>query len=350
MPLAFPVLFHWLLALKRPAPPCLFLPDSIRVRARTTLRNLRTMNILRILPVLLSLFWMGAGLAASKEIQDIQRSFQQGQLDPALKRVDDYLVGHPEDPEARFLKGLILVKKGDNAGAIGVFTALSRDYPELPEPYNNLAVLYAAEGHYEDARDALREAIRTHPSYATAHENLGDIYAKMASVAYDKALSLDKQNRVAQAKLELINNLFSISEDRLAMVNHAAAAAATEQPVAPVMLGADETVASEIMSWARAWSERNVEDYLSHYADDFVPEAGLSRGAWEALRRKRLTGPRFIEVEIQDIRVTPMDGGRVRSAFLQTYRSDTYSDRTTKVLILEPSGTGWKIAREKALP
>ncbi|NDB75524.1 MAG: hypothetical protein EB141_07760 [Verrucomicrobia bacterium] len=52
-------------------------------------------------------------------------------------------------------------------------------------------------------------SIRTHPSYATAHENLGDIYAKMASQAYDKALQLDKSNTAAQTKLEMIKELFS---------------------------------------------------------------------------------------------------------------------------------------------
>ena len=90
-----------------------------------------------------------------------------------------------------------------------MFTELAQDYPELPEPYNNLAVLYASQGAYDKARNALEMAIRTHPSYATAHENLGDIYAKMASQAYDKALQLDRSNQAAQSKLNLIKELFS---------------------------------------------------------------------------------------------------------------------------------------------
>jgi tetratricopeptide (TPR) repeat protein len=89
------------------------------------------------------------------------------------------------------------------------FPELTEDYPELPEPYNNLAVLYAAQADYERAKNSLEMAIRTHPSYATAHENLGDIYAKMASQAYDKALQLDKSNTSAQTKLALIRDLFS---------------------------------------------------------------------------------------------------------------------------------------------
>jgi len=88
----------------------------------------------------------------------------------------------------RFNKGLILTEQKKVPDAIRIFSSLSEDYPDLPEPYNNLAVLYASQGQYEKARDALEAAIRTHPSYSTAHENLGDIYAKMASQAYGKAL------------------------------------------------------------------------------------------------------------------------------------------------------------------
>ena len=81
----------------------------------------------------------------------------------------------------------------------------------MPEPYNNLAVLYASQGQYDKARKSLEMAIRTHPSYAIAHENLGDVYAKMASEAYDKALQLDRGNAAAQTKLAMIKDLFSSS-------------------------------------------------------------------------------------------------------------------------------------------
>src|SRR5438093_2806195 len=77
----------------------------------------------------------------------------------------------------------------------------------MPEPYNNLAVLYAGQGDYQKARKALETAIRTHPSYAVAHENLGDIYATLASQAYDKALQLDSGNAAARKKLALIKEL-----------------------------------------------------------------------------------------------------------------------------------------------
>lgn len=142
-------------------------------------------------------------------IQDASQLFRQGLHAHALAKVDAYLSSNPKDAQGRFLKGLILTELKRYQEAIRVFSDLTTDYPQLPEPYNNLAVLYAAQGQYERAKQSLEQAIRTHPSYATAHENLGDIYAKMASLAYDKALQLDESNLSAQTKLALIRELFS---------------------------------------------------------------------------------------------------------------------------------------------
>ena len=143
----------------------------------------------------------------ANEVQGINQQFRNGDLTGALDRANRYLANNPKDAQARFLKGLILADQGKTDDAIAVFTGLTEDYPELPEPYNNLAVLYAAQSKYEEAKNALEMAIRAHPSYATAHENLGDIYAKMASLAYDKALALYSKNASAQSKLALIRSL-----------------------------------------------------------------------------------------------------------------------------------------------
>src|SRR5678816_1903658 len=112
-----------------------------------------------------------------------------------------------DNAKARFLKGVTLTEQGKTQEAIDTFLKLTQDYPNLPEPYNNLAVIYAGQGQYDKARAALEQSIRTHPSYATAYENLGDVYAKLASQAYDKALQLDKSNSGAQNKLSLVREL-----------------------------------------------------------------------------------------------------------------------------------------------
>src|SRR5258706_15112 len=128
-------------------------------------------------------------------------------------------------------KGLILAEQNKVAEAIEVFTALARDYPELPEPYNNLAVLYANQGQYEKARQQLEMSIRTHPSYATAYENLGDVYTKLASQAYDKALQFDSSNSAAKNKLSLIRDL--MSSNRLPRASSAPSATPVESAQPP---------------------------------------------------------------------------------------------------------------------
>lgn len=140
---------------------------------------------------------------------DVAQLLRNGKTAEAIAKADQYLAGKPKDPQMRFLKGVAQTESGKLPEAIATFTKLTEDYPELPEPYNNLAVLYANQNQFDKARAALEMAIRTNPSYATAHENLGDVYAKLASQAYSKALQLDGSNTAVKPKLALIRELFA---------------------------------------------------------------------------------------------------------------------------------------------
>jgi tetratricopeptide (TPR) repeat protein len=120
--------------------------------------------------------------------------------------VDKHLARNPS-ADGRFLRGVILTELARPDEAFDVFFRLTQDYPELPEPYNNVAVLYAARGEYERARANLEMALRNKPDYATAYENLGDVYARLSSQAYEKATQLDARNRNATAKLALAREL-----------------------------------------------------------------------------------------------------------------------------------------------
>ena len=140
-----------------------------------------------------------ASALAATPVEQAQSQLASGDLQGALKTLDKYLAGAPQDAEARFTRGLVLVKLNKTDDAIRVFADLTRDYPQLPEPYNNLAVLYAQQGDYEKARDALEAALATHPAYSTAHENLGDIYAALAGAAYNRAVMLDQNNQAVRS-------------------------------------------------------------------------------------------------------------------------------------------------------
>ncbi|HEY9025308.1 MAG TPA: tetratricopeptide repeat protein, partial [Burkholderiaceae bacterium] len=96
------------------------------------------------------------------------------------------------------------------------------DYPDLPEPYNNLAALYAANGDYGRARVTLEQAVRANPGYAIAHENLGDVYAALASQSYAKARQLDPTNAALDNKLALARELYKRKSDAPAAAASAA--------------------------------------------------------------------------------------------------------------------------------
>ena len=143
------------------------------------------------------------------DIDQIQRLTANGSLDEALSLTNQELVKDQSNVTYRFLKGLILTRMGNIEEASDLFIEMTQSNPDLPEPYNNLAVIYASMGDYDKARALLEQAINTHPAYATAHENIGDIYAKLASQAYNQAFELDRENNTAKAKLSLVNELFS---------------------------------------------------------------------------------------------------------------------------------------------
>lgn len=144
------------------------------------------------------------------ELAEATRMIREGEYVPALAKIDAVLATDAKNPQARFLKGVVQTDQSNTEAAIATFQALTEDYPELPEPYNNLAVIWAKQGQYEKARRALELALASRPDYAIAHENLGDIYARLASAEYDRAMALDKANKSAQTKLALVRELFAV--------------------------------------------------------------------------------------------------------------------------------------------
>ena len=345
-----------------------------------------------------ALFALGLSTAAraqDADLTEVSKLLRQGQLTQAMERVEKVLASKPRDAQARFLRGLILTEQNKTADAIDVFTRLTQDYPELPEPYNNLAVLYASQGQYEKARQALEMSIRTHPSYATAYENLGDVYARLASQAYDKALQLDSANSAAKSKLSLIRDLMGnttrapraparsndakaapAAEARDSRSNAAAASnakpAATPAPAPAASSAAaaaasndskagkdqakaasatpsatEEEVLKAVRAWASAWSKKETARYLSHYAKDFKTPNGESRADWEAGRKQRINGPKSIEVLVEAPKVNVKDENHASVSFRQSYRSDALKVNSGKTLVLVRVDGRWLIVQER---
>jgi Flp pilus assembly protein TadD len=148
------------------------------------------------------------GNARADDYADVGALLRQGKTDEALAKADAYIAGKPRDPQMRFMRGVLLTELGRGADATIVFTQLTQDFPELPEPYNNLAALYAAQGQFDQARAALETAIKLKPDYATAFENLGDIYGRLAAQSYGRAQQLDAGSKSLPPKLTLVRQLF----------------------------------------------------------------------------------------------------------------------------------------------
>ena len=329
-------------------------------------------------------------VAHADEYADVTQLVRSGKLPEALNKADLYLATKPRDPQMRFLKGVIQRDSGKTTDAISTFSRLTEDYPELPEPYNNLAVLYAGQSQFDKARTALEMAIRTNPSYATAHENLGDVYAKLASQAYNKALQLDAGNAGVPPKLALIRELFSpTGAKNQRPVAAAVAAPAIPTPVAakpapalpspvpvtpatgatpaasavtttaaptptatpattpaPAATGSPRDAEAAVIAWAKAWAARDMKGYLAAYAKDFDTPGSMSRKAWEEERRQRITTKTKITVKLENLVVTVTGNNTAVAKFRQDYKASDLSVSSRKTLNLVKVGDRWQIVKE----
>lgn len=341
------------------------------------------LNVSRVSVLILAA--IASSAAYADDASDVQKLMAAGKPAEALQKADQYLADKPRDPMMRFLRGISLSQLGKTSEAISTFTKLTEDYPDLPEPFNNLAVLYAQQGQYDKARTSLEMAIRTNPSYATAYENLGDVYAKLASQAYSKALQIDTRSSVAP-KLAMIRELFPKDHALgAATASSSVAAAATTTPTVTVAAShsaaapsvkpgpapaTQPTIKAEtkttvkpepkpmdtdvnrreveaaIRAWATAWSHKDLDSYYASYARDYAP-AGKTHKAWIAERRARIAGKHSIAVNISDLRVT-VSGDKATARFLQQYKSGALEINGHKALDLVRSGGAWLIVKESA--
>jgi Tfp pilus assembly protein PilF len=151
---------------------------------------------------------MSDALAAETALAQARRLREEGDAAAALRTVEMALERLPRDVALRFTRAVMQADLGRIEAAMAGFTELTQEYPELPEPYNNLATLHAGRGELDQARAALDEAVRAMPAYALAWENLGDVHLRMAERAWQRASSLDRQSEAA-AKLKLARDLIA---------------------------------------------------------------------------------------------------------------------------------------------
>ncbi len=320
-----------------------------------------------------------AGAAQADSLGEVSQLVREQRYPQALKAVEFYLATHSQDARAKFIKGVILVRQERRMEAIDIFSELTQKHPELPEPYNNLAVLYAEQGQYEKARQALDMAMKTHPSYSVAYENLSGVYAKMASDAYDKALQVERGPAHPLPRLAMLDDVVPnpvpgavkplppvkivqavkpavpvlVSPIQPKPPAPPPVVAPVPKPVeskaapAAVAVNPQQAVTEAINAWASAWSSKDVKAYLACYADDFKTPNGESRAEWAKGRKERISKPVSIKVQVLNPKVS-MQGDRATVAFKQSYRAGDVAKRTSKTLYLRQVAGKWLIVREEA--
>ena len=349
------------------------------------------MSVARCKPLVLLVLAAGcAGAAPTADpLADVQEMVKAGRSSEAMRTLDGLISQHPSDPHLRFQKGLMLVDQKRSNEAIAVFQRLGQDFPAMPEPFNNLAVLYVEQGQLDKARSALESAMRSRPNYGTAFQNLGDVYTRMASRAYAKALQIEGPE--AAPKLALLRELYELPAPAPVVATVAAAsrvpnpapvpssapAAVASSPVAPAAAGAvaaapsaaphpaasaasipaptpaatptpaaDESRAasSAVRDWAAAWSRKDMNGYFAAYAPGFKGNEA-SAAAWQASRRQRITGKSRISVDISGLQVQ-VQKGIAKVSFHQTYVADLLRVTSQKTLELEQHNGKWLIRKE----
>ena len=156
----------------------------------------------------------GSAMAAS-EMQELAATLHSAEFSP---RVDQLLkAGHPaqaleleknpRSAQLRFSRTVALERLGRTEEAAKALRSLIAEYPEIPEPYNNLAVIEAGMGSLEEAVKLLDRALLLNPNFATAQKNRGDVYLALALESYEAAAPSLSSNTELQQRLKTLRRL-----------------------------------------------------------------------------------------------------------------------------------------------
>jgi tetratricopeptide (TPR) repeat protein len=248
-----------------------------------------------------------------------------------------------------FNRALNLSKQGQWQQAADLYAQVASRNPQWPEPKNNLAVSLINLGKISEAQQALDAAVVSRSSFSVAQNNRQRLYDYLAAQAYSRALS--QKSLATPPVLDLISvlDLPAIQSVVAPVVTAPVVAVATPGSGAgnPAVIAAVE---SRVSNWAQAWSAANIKDYLDAYSSRFKPDDGKSFVEWENSRRVRLQTAGTTQVTVQNLHIY-IDTAQQQAVveFLQSYTSNTYSDRTVKQLLLTLEGNNWRILAERVI-
>ena len=118
---------------------------------------------------------------------DVEKLVKAGKYPEAIDLINTRLKKTPQNVQLRFLKARLQIEMKQYDQAKKTLIIITQQFPELPEPYNNLAAIAANENKWIEARDYLELALKLRPSYTVASANLGEVYVRLGAKAYEDA-------------------------------------------------------------------------------------------------------------------------------------------------------------------
>jgi len=282
---------------------------------------------------------------AQDKTKEIKVLLKNGKYNHAEILINNFNENNLNDPELLFYKGIVETNLGKKNQAIDTFRDLTERFPGLPEPFNNLAVLYAEKAQYRLAKEILEQAIKTNPSYLTAHINLGDIYTKMASEAYNKALEIDKSNNIAITKLSMITQLFNYQPNTKNTVIDSIKTKPTVKVANISKKRLSQDILNSIENWKTAWENKDMKSYLNSYASNFKYPNKMTKSDWEKYRTSRIISKKIINLSLSNIQLK-FSKKRITAIFTQKYSSGNLNQTSNKTLVFIRENDDWLILEE----
>ncbi len=282
---------------------------------------------------------------AQNKIEEIKLLLKNGKYNHAEILINNFNGDNLNDPELLFYKGINETNLGKKNQAIDTFRDLTERFPELPEPFNNLAVLYAEKAQYRLAKEILEQAIKTNPSYLTAHINLGDIYTKMASEAYNKALEIDKSNNIAITKLSMITQLFNYQPNTKNTVIDSIKRKPAVKVAKLSKKRLSQNILNSIENWKTAWENKDMKSYLNSYASNFNYPNKMTKSDWEKYRTNRIISKKIINLSLSNIQLK-FGKEKITAVFIQNYKSGNLNQTSNKTLVFIEENGDWLILEE----
>jgi len=280
-------------------------------------------------------------LFAAATVQELQLLIDQNTYSLAATTGANILIDEPGNARVKFLTAYAYQMDKQTKRAKNLYKNLIQEHPELPEPRNNLAMIYLNNGNSEKASQLLIDALNTNVSYSTAYNNLGLIYQSIASTTYRQAVSESNQPiKSVKVKLTALSNL-NLAEQVTVIAKPAIGSVVNIANVRTLLI-------EQVKNWAKAWNDKDISTYISFYSVDHHPGFEMYK-VWVEHRRKHIMQPGKIKVRVSDIKIYEQGENVAIIDFKQDYNSPNHSDKVLKRLRFSRIGSKWKISDERVI-